>query len=152
MVITGRLKSTGNRQSGKKDDLVEHFGGSSTYLKALRPIKYLSIPIPFSTKDSCPRDTVISRHSPSNPVSPDSYLRRLLRHDDVPKRCRNHLSSLQERLSRSSRLPLRGRNRMLFRFPIRFSLCQDPIGSLRQMPSYRANRLLMTLPLTDPLV
>ena len=58
-----------------------------------------------------------------------------LRHDDVPKKCRNHFPSLSYWLSRSSRLPLRRRNRMLLRFPIRFSFHQYPVGSLRQMPS-----------------
>jgi hypothetical protein len=93
-------------------------------------------------------DTILARHQ--------TQFRRThifavtVRHDDVPKRCCNQLSSLPKRLSSSLRLPLRGRNRLPSEFPIRISLGQDPVGSLRQMPGFCADLLLVSLSLTDP--
>jgi hypothetical protein len=115
------------------------------YLKALRQVKSF-IPMPPS----------VSRRSPSavslGPVSPESYLRRhrsmIMSRRDVAITTR----AFRRSSCQTTRLSLRGRNRLLLRFPIRFPLFQNPIRSLRQVTSHRAHRLLVTLALTDPQV
>ena len=120
---------------------------SSTYLKALRPARVIDVGLLGPSSSLVP---VGQKHL--KPVSPDSYLRRpggmMMSRRGVAISRR----ALNDRLSRSSRLPLRGRNRLLSRFPVRFLLGQYPVGGLRKMPSHRTQCLLVPLPFADPQV
>ena len=124
---------------------LEDGDGVLAYLKALRQVKsFLTMP------------PSVSRRSPIavslEPVSPESYLRRqygmIMSRRDVAITTR----AFRRSSCQTTRLSLRGRNRLLLRFAIRLPLFQSPIRSLRQVTCHRAHCLLVTLALADPQV